>query len=113
MQCHSNGTVQIQKFGQKNHHPLFGFAMIDYHKIWQKSISRGEAMGLNKILRGKGISAKEISEQTGLKYGTVLKYSSGELQVSVKSAKKIAPVLGMNWWELMEDLAPMEGDEQP
>lgn len=70
-------------------------------------------MKLNKILREKAISAKEVSEQTGLKYGTVLKYSSGELRVSVKSAKKIAPVLGMNWWELMEDLAPMEGGDRP
>ncbi len=62
-------------------------------------------MKLNKILKEKHITAKELSSKTGLKYGTVLKYSSGELNVSVKAAKKIAPVLGMNWWELIgEDL---------
>ena len=69
-------------------------------------------MGLNKILKEKGVSAKEVSKRTGLKYGTVLKYSSGELRVSVKSAKKIAPLLGMNWWELMDALAPVKGDMQ-
>ena len=59
-------------------------------------------MALNKILRLHKTTAKQISEITGIKYGTVLKYSSGERNPSVQNAKKIAEALGVNWWELFD-----------
>lgn len=60
-------------------------------------------MKLHKILRDKGISIKEISELTGIKYGTMFKYSSGERNISVKAAKKIGKVLDVPWWKFFED----------
>lgn len=60
-------------------------------------------MSINKILRLHKTTAKQISEITGIKYGTVLKYSSGERKPSIQNAKKIADVLGVNWWELFEE----------
>lgn len=41
-------------------------------------------MKLSDILRGKGMTAKQVSEQTGIKYGTMLKYSSGERNMSIR-----------------------------
>ena len=58
-------------------------------------------MKFGELLREKKLTAKEISNTTGLKYGTVLKYSSGELNMSNRAAKQIAPVLEMEWWELV------------
>lgn len=49
------------------------------------------------------MTAKQVSEQTGIKYGTMLKYSSGERNMSVKAAKKIGTVLGIDWWKLFEE----------
>lgn len=60
-------------------------------------------MALNKILQKCNMTAKQISEKTGIKYGTVLKYSSGERNPSIQNAKKIAEGLGINWWELFEE----------
>ena len=60
-------------------------------------------MAINKILRLHKTTAKQISDKTGIKYATVLKYSSGERKPSIRNAKKIAEVLGINWWELFEE----------
>lgn len=60
-------------------------------------------MKLHKILRERGISLKEMSELTGIKYGTMFKYSSGERKISVKAAKIIGKALGIPWWTLFED----------
>lgn len=67
-------------------------------------------MGINKILRKYRVTAKQVSEQTGIKYGTMLKYSSGERKPSVSNAKKIAEVLHMDWWELFEESVDTEED---
>lgn len=67
-------------------------------------------MKFGELLREKKITAKKISDTTGLKYGTVLKYSSGELNMGIRAAKQIASELGMEWWELInllgEDVRP-------
>lgn len=63
----------------------------------------GAGLKLSDILREKGITAKQVSEQTGIKYGTMLKYSSGERNMSIKAAKKIGTVLGIDWWKLFEE----------
>ena len=49
------------------------------------------------------MSVKQLSEQTGINYGTMLKYSSGERNISVKAAKKISKVLDVPWWKFFED----------
>ena len=60
-------------------------------------------MKLNKILKEKKMSVKQLSEQTGINYGTMLKYSSGERNITVKAAKKIGKVLDVPWWEFFEE----------
>lgn len=66
------------------------------------TIYRSDDLKLNNILREKGITAKQVSEQTGIKYGTMLKYSSGERTPGVERAKLIAAVLDMDWWKLID-----------
>lgn len=63
---------------------------------------RSDDLKLNNILREKGLTAKQVSEQTGIKYGTMLKYSSGERTPGVERAKLIAAVLDMDWWKLID-----------
>lgn len=66
------------------------------------TIYRSDNLKLNNILREKGLTAKQVSEQTGIKYGTMLKYSSGERTPGVERAKLIAAVLDMDWWKLID-----------
>lgn len=63
----------------------------------------GTCLKLNKILKDKKLTAKQVSEHAGIKYGTMLKYSSGERSMSMKAAKKIADVIGIDWWSLFEE----------
>ena len=62
-----------------------------------------DELNLNKILKEKKMFAKELSEQTGINYGTMLKYSSGERNITVKAAKKIGKALEIPWWTLFEN----------
>lgn len=66
------------------------------------TIYRSDNLKLNNILREKGLTAKQVSEQTGIKYGTMLKYSSGERTPGIERAKLIAAVLDMDWWKLID-----------
>ena len=66
------------------------------------TIYRSDDLKLNNILREKGTTAKQVSEQTGIKYGTMLKYSSGERTPGIERAKLIAAVLDMDWWKLID-----------
>ncbi len=63
---------------------------------------RSDNLKLNNILREKGLTAKQVSEQTGIKYGTMLKYSSGERTPGIERAKLIAAVLDIDWWKLID-----------
>lgn len=57
---------------------------------------------LRKLMKEKHISAKQLSEMTGIGLSSIKKYSSKERAVSVKNAKKIADVLNVEWWKLCE-----------
>ena len=45
-------------------------------------------MAIREFLKKRKVTLKEVSERTGIKYGTVSKYSSGERNLSIKNAKK-------------------------
>lgn len=60
-------------------------------------------MQLNKMLKCSGITVKQLSEQTGIKYRTLLKYSCGERNLTVDAAKIIGKALDINWWLFFED----------
>ncbi|MCQ4935001.1 helix-turn-helix domain-containing protein [Anaerotignum propionicum] len=60
-------------------------------------------MQLNKILKCRGLTVKQLSEQTGIKYRTMLKYSCGERKLTVDAAKIIGKALNINWWLFFEE----------
>ena len=70
--------------------------------MYELTIYRSDNLKLNNILREKGLTAKQVSEQTGIKYGTMLKYSSGERTPGIERAKLIAAVLDIDWWKLID-----------
>ena len=70
--------------------------------MYELTIYRSDNLKLNNILREKGLTAKQVSEQTGIEYGTMLKYSSGEITPGIERAKLIAAVLNMDWWKLID-----------
>lgn len=55
---------------------------------------------LRKILKQKKITAKQLSEKTGIHCSTIQKYSSGQRMPTVDNAKKIGEVLEIDWWLL-------------
>lgn len=60
-------------------------------------------MKLNNILREKGITILELSEQTGINYYTLQKYNSEVREPSVKNAKILGKFLKFDWWLLFEN----------
>ncbi len=66
-------------------------------------MKKHEQTTLRKLLILKGVSAKQLSEILGIKYKTMLKYSSGERNIPIVTAKKIGKVLDVDWWTLFDD----------
>ncbi len=60
-------------------------------------------MKLNNILIKKGITIQKLSEQTGINYHTLQKYSCEVRKPSIKNAKILGKFLKFDWWLLFED----------
>jgi putative transcriptional regulator len=59
---------------------------------------------VNKLkieLDKRGIKYKWLAEQSGLSVSTVQKYASGQRNLTLESAKKIAKALKMNFKDLL------------
>ena len=52
---------------------------------------------INKILKEKKLTAKQLSEMTGINYFTIQKYSCGARKPTVENAKKIGKALEIDW----------------
>ena len=60
-------------------------------------------MAMSKLKRYrvlKEMSQKELGSKCGISDVTISRYETGQRQLTVKSAKKIAAVLGVEWSEL-------------
>lgn len=60
-------------------------------------------MKLNNLLKTKGITIQKLSEQTGINYHTLQKYSCEVREPSVKNAKILGKFLKIDWWLLFEN----------
>ena len=60
-------------------------------------------MKLNNILKHKGITLQQLSEQTGINYHTLQKYSCEIREPSVKNAKILGKFFEIDWWLLFEE----------
>ena len=61
-------------------------------------------MKLKEVAKQKGLSIKEISQQTKINYHILQKFSKGTRQKkTVKNAKILGKFLKVNWWEFFEE----------
>lgn len=63
----------------------------------------GEDMRLNNMLKHKGLTIQELSQQTGINYYTLQKYSSGVREPSIKNARILGKFFNVDWWTFFED----------
>ena len=56
-------------------------------------------MKVKEILKNSGLTLAEISRRAGMSYNSLWCYKSGRRNLTVKSARKLATALGMDWKE--------------
>lgn len=55
-----------------------------------------------RIRKERQITQSDLAESLGVTDVTISRYETGCSELSVKKAKKIAVILGCNWWELYD-----------
>lgn len=60
-------------------------------------------MKVKEILKNSNLTLAEISRRTGISYNTLWCYKSGRRKLTIKAARKLATVLGMDWKDFFED----------
>ena len=55
------------------------------------------------ILKDKGMTQKELSEQVELSVQTLSKFANGKVDIGYKKARKIAKILNVSMEELIEE----------
>lgn len=58
---------------------------------------------LRNLLKEKNISQRRVVKETGISMSGLHNYMNGKREMPVSVAKKIAPILKVNWWELYEE----------
>lgn len=62
---------------------------------------------INKILKERKLTARQLSDMTGINISAIQKYSCGARKPTVENAKKIGKALGIDWWLLFTDNVQM------
>ena len=58
---------------------------------------------IRQLRKAKNISQKELAAKTGISIPMVSMIERGKRPVSIKTAKKLEPVLGVKWYKLIDD----------
>ena len=58
---------------------------------------------LRELRKQAGLTQKELAERSNLSRPAIVLYETGARNLNVQAAKRIALVLGCDWWELYED----------
>ena len=67
---------------------------------------------LREARRKRNLTQAELAEAAKLTTATISRYETGRRRVSIKAAKVLGEVLGVNWYDLVEDDGdPGEGGE--
>ena len=61
---------------------------------------------LRKARLAKKLSQKELADELGVTTATISRYESGERKLPVETAKRIAEILGVDWY------TPFDEEEQ-
>ncbi len=67
-----------------------------------ETIKGGEIVKVKEILKNSGLTLAEISRRAGMSYNSLWCYKSGRRNLTVKSARKLATALGMDWKDFFE-----------
>lgn len=60
-------------------------------------------MKIKEILQNSNLSLAEISRRAGIKYNTLLCYTSGRRNLTIRTAKILATVLGIDWKDFFKE----------
>ena len=60
-------------------------------------------MTLREARKLSGMSMQELGKAVGVTAGTICRYEHGDRTPDAKTAKKIAELLGIEWYELMDN----------
>ena len=55
---------------------------------------------LTRLRKSKKVTIKELAETVGVSSACISRYGKGVRKMPVETAKKIAQVLGVDWWTL-------------
>ena len=58
---------------------------------------------LRKTRLAKKLSQKELADELGVTTATISRYESGERKLPVETAKRIAEILGVDWYTLFDE----------
>lgn len=58
---------------------------------------------LRKARLAKKLSQKELADELGVTTATISRYESGERKLPVETAKRIAEILGVDWYTLFDE----------
>lgn len=67
------------------------------------SIKGCEVVKIKELLQNSNLTLAEVSRRTGMKYNTLWYYKSGKRNLSIKAAKKLATVLGIDWKDFFDE----------
>lgn len=67
-----------------------------------KGMRKMGSMEIKRLREAKGLSQTQIAKLVGLKRGSYIHIERGRRRPSVDTAKRIAEVLGVEWWQLFE-----------
>ena len=60
-------------------------------------------INLRKKRKSMGLSMAEIGRRIGVSRQAIFSFENGKMKPSVKTAKKYAAVLGINWVQIFDD----------
>lgn len=69
-------------------------------------------MNLKKIRIEKKLTQQQVAEMAGITQSTYSRLENGVGVPTPETCKKIAAVLGFDWWELFEDDEGEENEER-
>lgn len=55
---------------------------------------------LRAARKKRGLSVNELAERVGVSEATISRYETGDREMPVRMARKIAQVLKVKWWKL-------------
>ena len=58
---------------------------------------------MRKARLAKKLSQKELADELGVTTATISRYESGERKLPVETAKRIAEILGVDWYTLFDE----------